>query len=85
MRLDVWMRMLITVENFLTSITEDMPSRPQLLCFFAVMDYHSMEGHRPAPAPEMVLNVRLRLQLGPEEGARVKNQIQERLGITTMP
>ena len=78
-------RLLITVENLLTSITEDMPSRPQLLYFFAVMDYHLLEGHKPAPVPEMILNVRFRLQLGPEEGARVIAQIQKRLGIVTIP
>ena len=78
-------RMLFTVENFMTEVMATMTTIPELLYVYTQMNYQLTEvgQNRPSLFPEMILQIRLRLNayVTAEEGATLVQQIHRRLGI----
>jgi hypothetical protein len=56
---------LFTAEDLMTDVTQAMFPRPELIYIYTQMDYeHQGGGNKPTRVPEMILQVRLRLQNG---------------------
>jgi hypothetical protein len=76
---------LFTAEDLMTDIIQAMSPRPELLYIYTQMDYEQQEGsHKPTKVPEMILQVRLRLQHGipTSAGPQTVQKIHDRLGMT---
>jgi hypothetical protein len=71
----------------MTDVTQAMLPRPELLYIYTQMDYkHQEGGNKPTRVPEMILQVRLRLQNGipTSAGLLTVQMIHDRLGMVAL-
>ena len=76
--------LLFTAEDLMTDVTQAMLPRPELLYIYTQMDYEHQEGgNKPTKVPEMILQVKLRLQNGilTPAGPLTVQKIHDRLGM----
>ena len=75
---------LFTAEDLMSDVTHAMPPRPELIFIYTQMDYEQQEGNnKPIQIPEMILQVRMRLQHGisTSAGPATEQRIHDRLGM----
>ena len=75
---------LFTAEDLMSDVTHAMFPRPELIYIYTQMDYEQQEGNnKPIRIPEMILQVRMRLQHGilTSAGPATVQRIHDRLGI----
>ena len=75
---------LFTAEDLMSDVIHAMLPRPELIFIYTQMDYEQQEwNNKPLRIPEMILQVRLRLQHGisTSAGPATVQRIHDRLGM----
>ena len=75
---------LFTAEDLMSDVTHVMFPRSELIYIYTQMDYEQQEGNnKPIRVPEMILQVRMRLQHGisTSAGPATVQRIHDRLGM----